>query len=318
MGGWTDTWFGQPGAVVSVAVAPGAEVTVFDAEGPGPVVLNVESFTDRYVVEPGAHRASRHPLLEAAVDALPPPPGVPVEIVVRSVVPAGSGTGTSAAVAVALIGALTALRGDKVVPRDAASLAHRLEVEVCGEESGVQDQLAAAFGGLNYLRIDRYPEAEVEALPPWDELGPCLSLVYLGRPHDSSAIHRQVIRDATEQGPVVFERLRRAAEEARLAVLARDPHAYGRALVAGNEAMASLHPGLVGADARRVIEEARARGALGWKVNGAGGEGGSVGILNPDAAGKRVLEAALAALSPSFQVLPVRVSSEGLTVTIIA
>jgi D-glycero-alpha-D-manno-heptose-7-phosphate kinase len=37
-----------------------------------------------------------------------------------------------------------------------------------------------------------------------------------------------------------------------------------------------LHPDLIGPEAEQVIEIARAHGALGWKVNGAGGAGGSL------------------------------------------
>ena len=84
-------------------------------------------------------------------------------------VPAGCGTGTSAAVAVALLGALAAARAEELSPRDVAYAAHRLEVEVLGAESGIQDQLSSAFGGISFLEIERYPEATVTTLPAWDE-----------------------------------------------------------------------------------------------------------------------------------------------------
>jgi mevalonate kinase len=74
------------------------------------VVLEVETFGDRYSIVPRAPRVARHPLLEAAIDAYPPPRGLAVVVSVRSDVPAGCGTGTSAAVAVALLGGLAALR----------------------------------------------------------------------------------------------------------------------------------------------------------------------------------------------------------------
>ena len=46
------------------------------------------------------------------------------------------------------------------------------------------------------------------------------------------------------------------------------------------EAQRQLHPKLISEEAQRVIEIAHEHGALGWKVNGAGGEGGSVTILS--------------------------------------
>lgn len=313
-GGWTDTWFGGPGRVVNIAVIPGAEVSIRVTAGSEPVVLSVETFGDRYPIVPGASRVSRHPLLEAAIDALPPPADLAVEVTVRSVVPAGCGAGTSAAVAVALLGALAAARAEQLSPRDVAYAAHRLEVDVLGDESGIQDQLSAAFGGINYLEIDRYPSATVQSLPVWDELGARLTLVFLGHPHDSSDVHRQVIEKVGTRGSEVFARLRVAAVEARDAVLARDLEAFGQAMIANTEAQDALHPALVGADARRVIEIAAAHRAIGWKVNGAGGDGGSITILSATPETKAAFEARVASVDARYRVLPIQVSSAGLQV----
>src|ERR1039458_8406 len=242
-GGWTDTWFGGPGRVLNIAVTPGVEVSVRKTAAPDPVVLVVESFGDRYPVVPGASRVARHSLLEAAIDAFPPPRGLAVEVSVRSGVPAGCGTGTSAAVAVALLGGLAAVRSEELSPRDIAYAAHRLEVDILGVQSGIQDQLSAAFGGINYLEIETYPEARVYPLPTWEELSPRLTLVFLGRAHDSSAVHRQVIEDVGCRGSGVFSRLRNAAVAARDAVLAQDLDAFGQAMMAHNQGPAAAGAG---------------------------------------------------------------------------
>jgi D-glycero-alpha-D-manno-heptose-7-phosphate kinase len=313
-GGWTDTWFGGPGRVLNIAVTPGVEVSICTTAGPGPVVLDVATFGDRYLIVPGASRVARHPLLEAAIDASPPPGDLAVEVSVRSGVPAGCGAGTSAAVAVALLGGLAAVRSEQPSPRDVAYAAHRLEVDVLGVQSGIQDQLSAAFGGINYLEIERYPEATVHTLPPWEELSARLTLVFLGRAHDSSGVHRQVIENVGCHGSEVFSRLRDAAVAARDAVLAQDLDAFGQAMIANTEAQSSLHPELVGVDARRVIEIAAAPGAVGWKVNGAGGDGGSVTILSATREAKDALEHRVAVLDTRYRVLPIQVSSVGLQV----
>ncbi|HTK16235.1 MAG TPA: GHMP kinase [Acidimicrobiia bacterium] len=313
-GGWTDTWFGGPGRVLNIAVIPGVEVSIRAAPGSAPVTLDVENFGDRYSIVPGEPRAARHPLLEAAIDAFAPPDDRAVEVRVHSAVPAGCGAGTSAAVAVGLVGALAATRAELMTPREVAYAAHRLEVDVLGLESGIQDQLSAAFGGINYLEIEPYPESTVQTLPSWDELSARLSLVFLGRAHDSSGLHLQVIERVTRRGSGAFSRLRDAAIAARDAVVARDLDAFGRAMIANTDAQRSLHAELVGADARGVIEVAAAHGAVGWKVNGAGGNGGSVTILSGSLERKLAVEQRVAELDTRYRVLPIEVSSAGLTV----
>ncbi len=314
LGGWTDTWFGGPGRVVNLAVLPGVVVTIRPHDGSEPVMLHVGASGERYAVEPGAARPARHPLLEAAIDAVPPPRDQRVEIEVQSAVPAGCGAGTSAAVAVAMLGALGALSGASVEPRAVADEAHRLEVDVLRVESGIQDQLSAAFGGISAITIDPYPAATVEALPPWPELDDRLSLVFLGRPHRSSALHDQVIEHVQGRPAPAFDRLRAAADAGRAAVVARDLRAFGVAMVTNTDAQDTLHPALVGADARRTIEIARGHEVLGWKVNGAGGDGGSMTFLSATPAAKQALDAALAAGDPRYVILPIAVSRHGLAI----
>lgn len=313
IGGWTDTWFGGPGRVVNLAVRPGVRVSVALRPGEG-VVLNLADFGDRYPVMPGAPRTSRHRLMEAAVDAIPPPRGREYEFTVRSGMPAGSGAGTSAAVSVAMLGALAAVSGQPVVPERIARMAHGLEVEILGGESGVQDQWSAAFGGINYLEVDPYPEVARWALPPWPELGRRLTLVFLGRPHDSSQLHRQVIAKAAGGGVGPFPRLREAAAAAREAVVARDLDRFAWAMVLNTEAQSLLHEDLVGSEASEVMRAAASAGAIGWKVNGAGGDGGSVTVLSPTEERKAAVDRDLAAMGGRLQLIPVELSAEGLSV----
>jgi D-glycero-alpha-D-manno-heptose-7-phosphate kinase len=212
------------------------------------------------------------------------------------------------------VGALASARAEQPARRDVAYAAHRLEVDVLGLESGIQDHLSAAFGGINYLEIEPYPEATVRTLPSWDELSARLTLVFLGRAHDSSGLHRQVIENAARRASGVFSRLRDAAVAARDAVVARDLDAFGQAMIANTDAQGALHAGLVGADARRVIEVAAAQGAVGWKVNGAGGDGGSVTILSAGLEAKVAVEQRVAMLDVRYRVLPIQVSRAGLEV----
>ena len=66
-----------------------------------------------------------------------------------------------------------------------------------------------------------------------------------------------------------------------------------------------------------MITAASARGALGWKVNGAGGEGGSLAVLCPPGAEARAaIEAAIAQASRDYQVLPTSIAPAGLDIVV--
>jgi D-glycero-alpha-D-manno-heptose-7-phosphate kinase len=102
---------------------------------------------------------------------------------------------------------------------------------------------------------------------------------------------------------------------ARDALLAGDLQALGAAMQENTAAQARLHPALVSLKAARVIEIARHHGAIGWKVNGAGGEGGSITLLGgPKAAAQQAMLAAIQRADPFLQVIPIRLSRDGLQV----
>jgi D-glycero-alpha-D-manno-heptose-7-phosphate kinase len=325
-GGWTDTWFARHGAVFHVAIDPGVRVRVdvrpsASAEAE-PVILHAENYADRYAFVPGTRPWARHPLLEAAIESVGVPPGLSAEIHVQSAVPPGASTGTSAAVCVALIGAMHLLWGRRPGADMIAAEAHAIEVERLGQQSGLQDQLAAAHGGVNFIEITDYPSATVHPLSLSDQVRVAIDqqliLVYLGRAHSSSAIHDAVIRDMTGAGPghPALTELREAAAQARDAVVAGDLVMLGEAMRANTEAQRRLHAALIGVDAQRVIAIARAHRALGWKVNGAGGEGGSLAVLCGFEPGARaLLEAAIAGASPAYRLVPVSIARRGLCVS---
>jgi D-glycero-alpha-D-manno-heptose-7-phosphate kinase len=321
-GGWTDTWFAEHGKVFNIAVHPCVEVQV-QAHPIGSladrVVLHPENYGHRYGFEPGV-LPDRHPLLEAAVDEIGLPDDLSVEIGIYSDAPAGCSTGTSAAVTVALIGALDALDDGGLTPEEIAYAAHRVEVERLGIQSGVQDQLCAAYGGINYIEVS-YPRAQVSQLAVPDavrwELERRLVLLFLGRVHVSSDVHDRVIAGLERRGgrSPHLDELRRAAEDARDAVCAGDLRALARAMTTNTDAQRRLHPRLVGTHAQAAIDVAAAHGAWGWKVNGAGGDGGSLTLLcGPDMRRKRRMIRALHDADPSFQVIPMHLSRHGLRV----
>jgi D-glycero-alpha-D-manno-heptose-7-phosphate kinase len=328
-GGWTDTWFAQHGKVFNIGVHPCVEVQleVFPyAAGQERIILCAENYGQRYAVHPRSSTTTpdgwgAHPLLEAALERVGVPAEYAVQATVYSAMPGGGSTGTSAAVTVALIGALSRLSSRQCSPRQIAYEAHAVEVEMLRQQSGIQDQLCAAYGGINYIEISRYPEATVSQLQVPDpilwELERRLMLIYLGKAHDSSKVHEKVIAELEDEGPESkrLEDLRLAAEKARDAVIAGDFATLGRAMIENTAAQGRLHPHLISADAQRVIEIARDSGAAGWKVNGAGGEGGSVTVLCSEPShAKREMLCAMEAANPLLRNIPIHLSRHGLRV----
>jgi D-glycero-alpha-D-manno-heptose-7-phosphate kinase len=86
-------------------------------------------------------------------------------------------------------------------------------------------------------------------------------------------------------------------------------------MIDNTDAQRRLHPMLVSADADKVIEIARSHGVLGWKVNGAGGEGGSLTLLCGDRSReKRAMIKAIEEAGPLFRNIPLYLSRQGLRV----
>jgi len=91
--------------------------------------------------------------------------------------------------------------------------------------------------------------------------------------------------------------------------------ALGQAMIQNTEAQRNLHPDLINPDADRVVAIARAHGVLGWKVNGAGGEGGSLTILGGSLSHvKRAMIREIEQESPLFQNIPIYLSRFGLRI----
>jgi D-glycero-alpha-D-manno-heptose-7-phosphate kinase len=323
-GGWTDTWFAEYGKIFNIGVYPYAEVQIevypCNAQEER-VVIYAENYGERYVRHLEKTTWDRHPLLEAAIERMGVPDDMAIQVTIFCEAPAGASTGTSAAVTVALVGALDRLTPGRLTPHEVAYVAQAIETDMLEQQCGIQDQLCAAYGGINFIEMFQYPHASVSQirLPNsiWWELERRLALIYLGKSHRSSQVHEKVIRYLEDAGPTAkqLEALRATAEPSRDALYAGDFVALGQAMIQNTEAQRNLHPALVNLNADRVVVIARAHGALGWKVNGAGGAGGSLTILGgPLSHVKRAMIREIEQESPLFQNIPIYLSRFGLRI----
>ncbi len=322
LGGWTDTWFSGHGAVCHLAVWPGVEVTLGPTDGPAGVEVRLHNFDREWHWTPGTPaQACPDPLIGACLDEAEVPDGSWL-LEVGSRVPPGASMGTSASLCVALLAALDALRaanGIDVPEADAAIAAyarraHQVETVRLELQSGVQDQWAAAAGGIGLIEIDGYPAARRTELQVAEDTREALQrqlvVVLLERGHKSSAVHGQVSSALAVAGPrdPRLEALRACARDGARTLEAGDLLAYGAVMVRNTEAQGALQPAIVSDEARAVMTVAREAGALGWKINGAGGPGGSLAVLATD---RDAFIERLAADCPWASVLGVRLATHG-------
>jgi D-glycero-alpha-D-manno-heptose-7-phosphate kinase len=321
-GGWTDTWFAGYGKVFNIGVYPYVEtqIEIFPSETQKDrITLFAENYGDQYIVKPEVSGWGKHPLLEAAIEYMKIPKDIALRISIFSEAPAGCSTGTSAAVSVALIGALDCLNEGRMTPHEVAYAAHKVETDLLHLQSGIQDQLCSAYGGINYMEMYNYPHATVSQIyipnSIWWELERRLVLIFMGKSHSSSAVHEKVISELENAGTdnPKLERLRKTAELAKDSLYSGDFNTFGRSMIENTEAQYELNSSLVSNNSMEIIEIAKQCGAIGWKVNGAGGEGGSITILcGEKSSHKRDMINEIEKANPLYKNIPVYLSRFGL------
>ena len=162
-----------------------------------------------------------HPAVRAGLNFLNFDNSEGLEIHHQGDLPARSGIGSSSTFAVGLIRALTTLRGQQLSQREVALKALELEQKVLKENVGSQDQIAAAYGGLNTIHFTTAGDFRVEPVPVKpervQELEQHLLLLYTGSSRLGGEIAANVIagmRDKTAE----LRQMRRLVDQA-LAIL---------------------------------------------------------------------------------------------------
>ncbi|HYW87485.1 MAG TPA: GHMP kinase [Chloroflexota bacterium] len=202
-----------------------------------------------------------------------------VSLFLASEVPPGTGLGSSSTVSVALAKALAALCRLRLSNYQLAELASHVEIDKLGMPIGRQDQYAAAFGGLNAI----YFKAEGVHVEPLG-CGPLIEqalqrrimLFFTGAARSAAGILREQ-RSATQQRDAdvmnSLHHIRAMAEEVIELLRAGDLAAFGRLLHTSWEAKKRLARGVTTPVIDDWYDVARAHGALGGKIAGAGGGG---------------------------------------------
>ncbi|HST90057.1 MAG TPA: hypothetical protein VLJ14_16915 [Ktedonobacterales bacterium] len=201
-----------------------------------------------------------------------------VQLVLAADVPPGTGLGSSSAMAAALVRALAEYIGMPLDAARTADLACQIEIERLGLPIGKQDQYASAFGGLNSIAFASAGVCVTPLALPDGALDALASRLLLfatgGTRNSASILHGQ--RADTRDNPAVVERLHRLktlAVAMRDALLAEDFDDFGALLDRAWQEKRGLSAAISSDAIDAAYAAARAAGALGGKITGAGGGG---------------------------------------------
>jgi D-glycero-alpha-D-manno-heptose-7-phosphate kinase len=202
--------------------------------------------------------------------------------------PAGSGLGSSSALVVALVEALTTHFAAPLGPYDVAHLAFEIERIDLGLAGGKQDQYAATFGGINFIEFHSADRVIVNPLrvaaSVLNELETSMVICFTGVSRSSEAIIVEQQRRMTAPGGNSMESLHRLKEDAidmKQALLrgeiARMAEILNRSWLAKKQTAAGISTGHI----EELYDLAFRHGAVGGKVSGAGGGGFMMFIVPP-------------------------------------
>jgi len=234
------------------------------------------SYSDTEIVE--SLEKLRHPLVREALRLTGIDGGL--EITSIADVPANCGLGTSGSFTVGLLHALHTLKRDHISTYGLAEEACHIEIDVLGEPIGKHDQYLGAFGGITCLEVQR--DGSVTVIPARvhthvvEELERNILLFYTGLTRRASDILADQNRAATENDGRVIDGLHRIKDigrEVLQAIEAGKLRRFGELLHEHWETKRHLSPRISGDHIDRWYDMARANGAIGGKIMGAGGGG---------------------------------------------
>jgi D-glycero-alpha-D-manno-heptose-7-phosphate kinase len=225
-------------------------------------------------------------LIQATILYVKPDHGFSIEA--KCDAPPGSGLGSSAAVAVALIAALRAFNGYQV-PDTELIVNGSLEVEnkLLENINGGQDQYASSFGGFNYLE---WKNGKVKRVPINVSRRSVLTLeeravlCYSGSTRVSGDVLTRVMSRYVSGDIKVIESLRairQTAGDARRTLLNGDISALGILLSKNYIAQSKLYKQINTADINKIFRLGKRNGIIGGKIAGAGGGGCVLLICEP-------------------------------------
>ena len=225
-----------------------------------------------------------HPAINAVLTAYETEQGI--ELHTDADLPARSGLGSSSAFLVGLLHSMEALFGRRVSPMWLAKEAIRYEQKVLLEHVGSQDQVAAAFGGLNIIRFSQDDEITVQPviLPKQrkDLLSDHLMLFFTGFSRSASEIAQVQIKNMANRQAELEKIYSMVWEALDLLTSDRDICHFGELLHEAWMFKRKLSNKITSDRIDEMYITARNAGAIGGKLLGAGGGGFFLLFVEPE------------------------------------
>jgi D-glycero-alpha-D-manno-heptose-7-phosphate kinase len=226
----------------------------------------------------------QHPAVREVLDFLGIREGI--ELHHDGDLPARTGLGSSSSFTVGLLHALYGLKGIMPSKMQLASDAIHVEQERLKEHIGSQDQVLAAFGGLNQIEFGRDGSIQVSPILISRErlalLQQHLMLVYTGISRTASEIAGEQIRTTHRNRHVLQAMHQLVGQAIRVLQGTGDLVEFGQLLHEGWQLKRSLTEKVSTPNIDQMYEAAQQAGATGGKLLGAGGGGFLLLFVRPD------------------------------------
>jgi D-glycero-alpha-D-manno-heptose-7-phosphate kinase len=200
-----------------------------------------------------------------------------VEITTMGDIPSeGSGLGSSSTVTVGALLALHELRGIRVPTEKLAEDACRIEIDILGKPIGIQDQYAAAFGGMRHIEFTQEGIVRLNPVRLSAEtirrLNENLLLFYTGTTRSSAKILEEQ-RDKIEERSNILREMKGLVSLAKTEIEAGNLDEIGHMLHYTWVLKKRLASKISNPELDEMYNAGRGAGALGGKIIGAGGGG---------------------------------------------
>ena len=203
-----------------------------------------------------------------------------IELVSVADLPANSGLGSSSSFTVALLNALHAYKREFVPTEQLAEEACKLEIDVLKEPIGKQDQYISAYGGITAFTFDTDGSVHAEPVPmkveAMDELESNLLIFYSGVERAASAVlteQAKTITSNSNDAVARMDRIKALGHDTYKLLVDGKIDLYGELLHEHWTNKRKLASKMTDAVIDEHYDAARAAGAIGGKLMGAGGGG---------------------------------------------